>query len=294
MLSLFEVTMSISRLSSFAVPVLGILFFQAQTLHAATAASCTFTYFNTPSPYNLSVQPNGINNYGTVVGQASSQKKWVGFIRYPNGQISLFSAPNSSGTFLNRKNDAGTSVGYYNVGTGPAPAQAGFILTKSSSFATVKFPHAVSTFLYDINKYNTIVGTYQRADGKFRGLIYKNGTLTSVNYPGAYSTYITANNNNGAILGAYITTSFENPPHGFILYKGVFKASKPGSDLNNWGTIVAGNTITYKDGTTKTVHAPGSYQTFLYGIDDKGVVTGNASYPSASGYTWKNFTAQCK
>lgn len=243
--------------------------------------------------WNLSVQPNGINNYGTVVGQASSQSKWQGFIHYSNGQTTLFSAPNSSGTFLNRRNGAGTTVGYYNVAGSAAPPQAGIILTKTS-FATLNYPGAVSTFLTDVNKFNTIVGYYQRPDGTFRGLIYKNGKFTSINYPGAYETTISANNNNGVIIGSYINGNFENQTHYFILKNGIFKPSVGGSDINNLGTIVGGHRITYSDGSSKTVHAPGSTQTFLYGINDAGVVTGNANYLTANGYTWKNFTAVCK
>ena len=281
--------MNIPKIAS----LVSVLLLALASSQAQTAANCTFTYFKTPSPYNLSVQPNGINKYNTVVGQASSQSKWTGFIRYSDGSIKLFSVPNSNATFLNRRNVFGTTVGYYNVGTGSAPAQAGLILT-NSSYATVKYPGAVSTFLSDINKNNTIVGTYQRPDGKFRGLIYKNGKFTSVNYPGAYATYFTANNDNGAIIGAYVDGNLENPNHYFKLKNGVFSPSVAGSDINNAGTIVGGHSIIFFDGSSKTVHAPGSYQTFLYGINDAGVVTGNANYPGANGYTWKNFTAVCK
>jgi hypothetical protein len=37
-------------------------------VQAQTQAACTFTYVSIPSPYNVSVEPNGINHYNTVVG----------------------------------------------------------------------------------------------------------------------------------------------------------------------------------------------------------------------------------
>jgi len=80
-----------------------------------------------------------------------------------------------------------------------------------------------------------------------------------------------------------------------MLKNGVYKSSVGGTDINNSGTMVGGNTITYSNGTSKTVHAPGSFETFVYGINDLGAITGDANYPSSNGnYTWKNFTAVCK
>jgi hypothetical protein len=270
------------------------LLFAAASSQAQTAASCTFTYFNTPSPYNLSAQPGGINHYNTVVGMASSSSKWVGFIRYSGGSIKLFSVPNSQATILTRRNVYGTTVGYYNTGTGSTSPSAGLILT-SSSFATVKYPGAISTFLTGINKSNTIVGSYERSDQTLRGLIYQNGKFTTINFPGAYSTTIAAINDSGTIIGSYIDGNFENPTHAFMLKNGVYKSSVGGTDINNSGTMVGGDTITYSNGTSKTVHAPGSFETFVYGINDLGVITGDANYPSSNGnYTWKNFTAVCK
>ena len=283
--------MNIARIAN--VLIIALLFV-ATSVQAQTAASCTFTYFNTPAPYNLSVQPNGINHYNTAVGAASSSSKWVGFIRYSGGSTTLFSVPNSPSTWLIRRNYYGTTVGYYYIGSGSSAPAAGVILT-SSSYATLKYPGAVSTYLSGINKSNTIVGSYTTSSGVSRGFIYKNGKFTSINYPGAYSTAIAAINDYGTIVGGYVDGNFENPSHGFMLKNGVYINNRGGNDINNSGTTVGGNTITFSNGTSKTVHAPGSSSTNVYGINDLGVITGNANYRSSNGnYTWKNFTAMCK
>jgi hypothetical protein len=271
-----------------------VLLFAAASSPAQTAASCTFTYFNTPSPYNLSAQPGGINHYNTVVGMASSSSKWVGFIRYSGGSIKLFSVPNSQTTILTRRNVYGTTVGYYNTGTGSTSPSAGLILT-SSSYATVKYPGAISTFLTGINKSNTIVGSYERSDQTLRGFTYVNGKFTSINFPGAYSTTIAAINDSGTIIGSYIDGNFENPDLLVHAKKWRIHVGCGRNRHQQLGDMVGGNTITYSNGTSKTVHAPGSFETFVYGINDLGVITGDANYPSSNGnYTWKNFTAVCK
>jgi len=270
-----------------------VFLFAAASANGQTAASCTFTYFNPPSPYNASVQPSGINHYGTTVGAASSTTKWVGFIRYSGGSVSLFSAPGATGTWLTRRNSSGVTVGYYyKVNSSTAPA-TGLILT-STSFASLKYPGAVGTYPNGINKYNTIVGSYTTSGGVSRGFIYKGGKFTSVNYPGAFSTTIAAINDSGTIVGGYVNGNFENPTHGFELKNGVFTNKISGEDINNSGTVVSGNTITWSNGTSKAVNAPGSLTTNLYGINDLGVVTGNANYQNSNGtYSWKNFNAVC-
>ena len=263
-------------------------------VQAQTQASCTFTYFSVPSPYNVSVEPNGINHYNTVVGQASSTSRWKGFIRYSNGAITLFSVPNSNATFLTRRNLNGTSVGYYTVGTSSTPPSAGLILT-SSSYATLKYPGAANTFLSGINKWNSIVGSAADASGVYQGFKYSSGKFTSIKFPGAFSTSAGAINDNGVIIGNYVNGNLENPPQGFILHNGVYKSLNfVPSDINNAGTMVAGSSIVFSNGSIKTVHAPNSASTNLFGINDLGVVTGNANYAASGGaFTWKNFTAVC-
>ena len=263
--------------------------------NAQTQASCTFTYFSIPSPYNVSVEPNGINHYNTVVGQASSTSKWKGFIRFSNGEINLYSVPNSTGTILSKRNLNGTTVGYYTTGINGTLPAAGLILT-SSSYATLKFPGAANTFLTGINKWNSIVGSAADSGGVYQGFKYNNGKFTSIKFPGAFSTSATAINDNGVIIGNYVNGNLENPSQGFMLKNGVYKALNfVPSDINNSGAMVAGNSIIFSNGTVKTVHAPNSSATNLFGTNDLGVVIGNANYPASGGsFTWKNFTAVCK
>ncbi|MCU1296311.1 MAG: hypothetical protein JWO91_589 [Acidobacteriaceae bacterium] len=98
------------------------------------------------------------------------------------------------------------------------------------------------------------------------------------------------------IVGGYEMNSFEDPWSGYIFQNGTFKSlNYLPADINNSGTIVAGNAIHYVNGAVKQVTVPGAAATFVNGINDLGTITGGASFgPDAQGkYTWKGFTAVC-
>jgi hypothetical protein len=272
----------------------------APSLQAQTQASCTFTMFNPPSGYPGGFWPNGINHYNTVVGGAFTvnQNSEKGFTRYSGGSLSTFGFPNALFTVLSRRNIYGTSVGqYYFAGaTGfPGNGSHGLILT-STSRATLNFPNSNSTVLSGINKWNSIVGSAidPATTGSF-GFKYANGTFTKIKFPGAVQTTALANNDNGVIVGGYELGSFENPWSGYVLQNGTFKSlTYIPSDINNSGTIVAGNFIFYANGTVKQVNVSGGSQTFINGINDLGTITGGAIYTDSQGNsTFKGFTAVC-
>src|SRR5690349_2898373 len=64
-------------------------------------ASCTFKLFllnpsSSTNPFTTGV--NGVNDFGTTVGQANFGNTARGFIRYSGGGVVYFDAPNSLGT----------------------------------------------------------------------------------------------------------------------------------------------------------------------------------------------------
>jgi hypothetical protein len=269
---------------------------------AQTNASCTFSYFVPPAPYNASFFANGINKFNTVVGTASNTSgilpPWKAFIRYSGGGITWFAVPNAASTVLNKRNATGLSVGYYQYPATNSPApQLGLMLT-SSGYSTLKYPGSFFTVLTGVNKYNVIVGYYGNSYSDFpKGFKYANGKFTLIKFPGAAATMPSAINDNGVVVGSYVIGNFENPPHGFILQNGTYKSGPLATDINNLGVMVAGNQIIYPNGTYKIVNAPGSYQgqTNVYGINDAGIVTGTADFAGPNNtFYWKAFTAPCK
>ena len=101
--------------------------------YSQTQASCTFSLFQAPELVN------GVNDFRTTVGQSSSNPA-RGFIRYSDGGVSYFTAPNAASTNFTGRNDGGVSVGFYTTqGTSIAK---GFIL-QGSTFMSFIHPKAV-------------------------------------------------------------------------------------------------------------------------------------------------------
>ncbi len=278
--------------------VLALVLCSTVPVFGQSTASCTFSYFVPPSPYNASFEANGINHYGTVVGSASTTTITKAFVK-PSGQsMYLFAMPNATNTTFNKRNYYGTTVGFYGASAG----SSGLIYT-SSSHATLNFPNAYGTVLWGINKWNSIVGSYSPSYGaNQQGFKYNGGHFSSIRYPNAAQTVPRAINDSGTIVGEYVNVNLENPPHGFIYSGGTYKTlDVPGAlstellDINNAGTIVAGPNLLYKSGAWEKVVAPNASETFVNGINDLGTITGLANYPGSNGnYTWKAFTAACK
>jgi probable HAF family extracellular repeat protein len=267
---------------------------------AQTTASCSFSYFVPPAPYNVAFQANGINHYGTVVGQTGSTTVERAFV-HTSGGTKLFSVPGSNYTALSKRNSAGTSVGFY-LPSGSS-RQAGLVLSPSFSFATLNHPSSYSTQLEGINKYNSIVGEYAAAAGSYlQGFKYSGGKFSSIHFPGSVETVPTAINDSGVIVGMYWIGNLENPPHGFRYQSGSYKTVDVGtsgtqpSDINNQGTIVIGpNILRSSSGTLKKVLVPGAFETFVYGINDLNQITGVANYNMGNNtFTWKAFVGHCQ
>jgi hypothetical protein len=241
----------------------------ALSLRAQTQAKCTFNIFQLN---DLQTTVFGVNDYGTVVGEAdftSSPQK--GFIRYSGSGVSYFSAPSSAATRLTGRNDAGTSVGVYSSLNAITIAK-GFMLS-GSAFTSIVHPNAVlGTSLTGINKYDSVVGWYYDASENQHGFKrYSNGGYAALNYPasGASPTIPQGINDGGAIVGSY------GNQHGFILHNGTWATlDYPNSSrtellgISNAGVIVGLNHATqqgisfmYVNGAFKTINIPNSFLT---------------------------------
>src|SRR5947199_9148260 len=74
-------------------------------LHSQTVqpASCSYKLF--PLPSSIFTMVDGINDFGTIVGQANSATAARGFIRYSNGGVTYVKIPNSQGMNLNARSN---------------------------------------------------------------------------------------------------------------------------------------------------------------------------------------------
>jgi hypothetical protein len=152
----------------------------------------------------------------------------------------------------------GTVVGVtYLPRIGPAPTfiKYGFVRYSDGSFKTYMAPNAVQTGFYRRNKLGVTVGFYSDSSGGTHGLAVSGTSQATVDYPGKAGT---------VLLG-----------------------------INNWGTIVGNSSTAFKlkNGTFTPIFYPGSVQTGVTSISDKGVKIGISKLyqpPYLHGFTLVN------
>ncbi len=201
------------------VPLLWSLATQAQT-----QANCTFKFFSPTTPFNLQdgtpvfIQPAGINDFGTIVGSASTGPR-RGLIRWANGGVT--SVKGTSG--LIARNDHGTSVG------ADLTLLQGISVNGSKITPIVLDVNNGGDFPQGINNYGTIIGFYIPPDLDSNDLHgfkrFNNGTTHTLDFPGAAEghTQLFGINDDGFVVGTY--TNGDYVIHGFIFHKG------------NWATL---------------------------------------------------------
>ena len=274
----------------FAVPIVLL-----SAVNAQTQAKCTFHLFKTPDI------PLGVNDYGTVVGAARATSK--GFVRYSNGTVSYFQAPNAQTTFFTARNNAGVTVGGYSLPSQVTPVPGAGLILIGSKFTSVKYPNAVNTGLFGINKYNTTVGV--AGDSNYQSHAFKrysNGSLVTLQYPGAQDTWPRAINDHGTIVGTAAG-------HGFIYHGGTWaKVVFPHTGTSINGTALLGisnnnvivgqafssppTSFLYTNGVFKIILAPNSSNTQVQGISGDGLITGIAFINGVN--TGSGFLATCQ
>lgn len=228
--------------------VVGMYEDSSSSQHGFVWSNGTYTPLNYPGGTSTFAQ--GINNTGTIVGNASIPAPLGNEAGYSlNGGTYtpvLFGGPmpniNAFGI-----NDAGTIVGGYNNGG----FEAGFCLLSNGTYTTINYGSVPTpTILYGINNAGTIVGDYGEG-GIGNGFIWSNGTFTPLNYPGAISTTAYGINDAGTVVGTY-NGGVGIGVHGFILSNGIYTSFDiPGAD--------SGTTV-------------------LYGINDAGTIVGSYIY----------------
>jgi hypothetical protein len=279
-------------------------------------ATCTNWVFFNPRQSDYDHASRGINRWGTVVGNThnTGTSVYSAFIRYSNGSLITYVAPNSSASFFAGRNPQGVTVGWYTdrvVASDGLTHNHGWAVY-GSSMSVVNYPHAADTFLQGINHWGTIVGAYYDPNTYMeKAFILKNNVFTHIAPPGSSSTdwnSAMSINDKGVIVGWYFDVTIGRIV-GFTLASGIYTTIEDpkgmiGSDastqiygINNLGVMVGrynfGYGFIYINGVFKDVQVPNYQVVSVNGIDDYGDVTGTAislSYPNNS----KLFTAHCQ
>jgi hypothetical protein len=228
-------------------PSLALSIISLSLTSAGQQASCKFSFFPLTATLSdgtvFSMSPNGVNDFGTVVGTGFTNTTPVnnfGFIRWANGGITLVKGTTS----LVARNDLGVSIGH---------SQSGQVLVNSSGVVSrlqLSFSNS-GFFSTSINNFGSIVGAYNTSSGTNGFKRWSNGGTVKLGFPGASSTFPASINDNGMIVGSYFVgpSGVQLPQNGFVYFQG------------NWATL----------------NYPNSLFTDLVGVSNKGVVVGNVS-----------------
>jgi len=132
---------------------------------------------------NGGVNPSGINNSGTIVGQYATPdfSSSHGFKRFKNGTTHTLDFPGSlpAGTIPAGINDEGTVVGFY---FGSDRLTHGFIF-HNGQWATLDYPLASATFLVGITNAGKIIGD-AIGNGFNHAFLYENGAFKIISLRG--------------------------------------------------------------------------------------------------------------
>lgn len=296
--------------------LLGALIFLSLVIsaNAQTQASCQFTTFNTrfflSNGGDVVLFPFGVNDYGTVVGQADNNVTFAvqAFTRFSGGSISYYQHGSSDTTFTNRTN-SGVNLGVYGSMTALTSGGTSFTM-QSSTIAPLTITIGGKTYskitVWASNRWGTIVGSFADASGAIHAFKRSsNGNTSQLDYPGAAQTVANGINDNGTIVGFYSKTASPNLwRHGFIYNSGKWATlDYPSSTLQTTlngisnsnmitATTIQGsnalNSFIYVNGGFKKIVMPNSSNpTYAYGVSlNKGLITG------FSGYT--GYVATCR
>jgi hypothetical protein len=223
---------------------------------SARAATITVNVIATfDYPGAVATYPYGINNNNEIAGFFSDGTGSFGFTRAADGQFSgPIVDPDDTHmlTAVLSLNDSGTICGWF---WGADNYYHGFFLS-DGTYTTYDVFGELDTEIKGVNNVGDFVGTYFDTVTFFQGFISVGGTVTRIEIPGG--TYITPNdlNSSNQVVGFYIDGASNV---GYAFY----------SDTSGQ--------LHYP------INAPHGKNTYLYGINDQGVMVGG--YATQSGHT---------
>ena len=169
-----------------------------------------------PSP-GLGTTVTDINNLGEVAGYyLDADAVYHSFVRYPDGRISSFDAPDvltgvpNQGTAVYSLNDSGVTTGRFpdqqSISHGFVRNPDGHITTFDAPGADITDPF-LGTSANSINLLGAIAGDYFDAEGNQHGFVRSpRGAFTEFDPPGSLNTTVagfTGINPAGEIIGTY-------------------------------------------------------------------------------------------
>ncbi len=250
-------------------------------------SSARFILFDLPGA--TQTYPTAINSSGTVTGFYADAAGGHGFLRAPDGTLTVFDAPASQNIYPSSINSAGAVAGNYS-----SASQHGFLRTPDGAFVSFDVPGTFPSSSGNpivINDAGVIAGPYFDGAHMHGFLRTADGTVTTLDAPNSTYTYATGINNNGAVTGIYADASFNS--HGFVrgndgtwvafaVPGGNFGFFPPPLSIDDAGIVVGSyfqsvthGFLRHLDGTFLTFDVAGAAGTQPAGINSTAAVGGS-------------------
>jgi probable HAF family extracellular repeat protein len=254
------------------------------------------TYTQIDYPGGTQTLAIGINTAGDVVGTYTDGLVQRGFLLSGGGFTTIDYPDVSKTTILFGINDVGQIVGY----TGDATIGFSYDI-QAQTFTRLQYSPSTQTLPDAVNNAGTIVGLIQNPTSGVAVGFELNGTIyTTMKAPGALRTVVTSVNNSGQalVVGDYVDGSEKS----YILDEGKLtrlqsKGNHRTAVVINDNGAIAGTYVIHEtdsagfltqNNTSQQIRFPGSHETFVYGINDAGVVVGffYDSVGNEHGFIW--------
>lgn len=165
------------------------------------------------------------------------------------------------------------------------------------TFTKLNYPDSTFTDPSGINDRGQVVGTYTDATGRPHGFLYENGTYTTLDLPGTLHNFAFGIDDAGRIVGSDSAVSLQGPYHAWLRepsgtyqefdYPGMETDGRAINGLGHVAGIYNAGYGTPDHGflqigsTFYSIDYPGSTFTYVFGLNDAGVLTG--TYRDANG-----------
>ena len=247
------------------------------------AAATTYDFFvvvppaSAVTPTGIHMTASGLNNGGVVVGGfQDANVQGHGFVRKPDGTVTVVDAPGASSTGLDGINTGGWIVGVSNASPSGYGSQGFLLSPDGKTFTPLATPPATAGGSYypsAINDLGDVVGTFYGSDGQHGWLLTAAGVFSMIDYPGAVRTIVGSINNSGQITGSYLGP--DQWYHGFLRSaEGASYTPIDFSGINNLGQGLVSSGIQNPDGSVTPVVLPGTPGQSLSALNDVGEVAG--------------------
>jgi probable HAF family extracellular repeat protein len=275
---------------------------------AATPASAQYRFITIEIPGAIGCGTNyycdapfGVNNVRLVTGEyTDSSNLFHGFV-WQSGVLQTLDYPGATNTELFFLNDRGVVAASYNNGVANTQYAVTYSFPTGTWTMLPNIPNYTSNYAYDINDAGVAVGEAFGTNSSSWIWDPSSQSYTFIVVPGSAenSTSVDALNDKGQVVGWYADSS--GVTHGFLKDGQTYATIDPpdsmltlANAINDSGTIVGAfrnlsgwweGFVRTSEGAFTVLSVPGSLETQINGINDRGDICGVSVDPNTGQWT---------